>query len=128
MKKRTGNIVLRSSIVAGWISTGVQISPKVKDPIFNIPFFQLNPPERLYPSISLKIDKVFKKLMQRRKWQHTPAFLPGESHGQRRLVGYRPWCHKDSYMTEQLILLLKKLKPIVKSAKFLLGLQETVPI
>ena len=26
----------------------------------------------------------------RRTWQHTPVFLPGESHGQRSLVGYRP--------------------------------------
>ena len=27
----------------------------------------------------------------RRKWQPTPAFLPGESHGQKSLVGYSPW-------------------------------------
>ena len=27
----------------------------------------------------------------RRKWQPTPVFLPGESHGWRRLVGYSPW-------------------------------------
>ena len=27
----------------------------------------------------------------RRKWQPTPVFLPGESHGQRSLVGYTPW-------------------------------------
>ena len=27
----------------------------------------------------------------RRKWQPTPIFLPGESHGQRSLSGYRPW-------------------------------------
>ena len=26
---------------------------------------------------------------QRRKWQPTPVFLPGESHGQRSLMGYR---------------------------------------
>ena len=26
----------------------------------------------------------------RRKWQPTPVFLPGESHGQRSLVGYSP--------------------------------------
>ena len=26
----------------------------------------------------------------RRKWQPTPIFLPGESHGQRRLAGYSP--------------------------------------
>ena len=27
----------------------------------------------------------------RRKWQPTPAFLPGESHGQRSLMGCCPW-------------------------------------
>ena len=27
----------------------------------------------------------------RRKWQPTPVFLPGESHGQRSLMGYSPW-------------------------------------
>ena len=27
----------------------------------------------------------------RRKWQPTLAFLPGKSHGQRRLAGYCPW-------------------------------------
>ena len=32
----------------------------------------------------------------------TPLFLPGESHGQRSLVGYSPWGRKDSDMTEQL--------------------------
>ena len=29
----------------------------------------------------------------------TPAFLPGESHGQRSLVGYSPWGCKESDMT-----------------------------
>ena len=32
----------------------------------------------------------------------TPVFLPGESHGQRNLVGYSPWGSKESDMTEQL--------------------------
>ena len=36
----------------------------------------------------------------RRKWQHTPVFLPGESHGQRSLVGYSPWAHKESDIAE----------------------------
>ena len=27
----------------------------------------------------------------RRGWQPTPIFLPGESHGQRSLMGYSPW-------------------------------------
>ena len=26
-----------------------------------------------------------------KKWQPTPVFLPGESHGQRSLVGYNSW-------------------------------------
>ena len=29
-----------------------------------------------------------------RKWQPTPVFLPGESHGPRRLAGYSPWGHR----------------------------------
>ena len=36
----------------------------------------------------------------RRKWQPTPVFLPGESHGQGSLVGYSPWRHKESDMAE----------------------------
>ena len=32
-----------------------------------------------------------RKIPWRREWQPTPVFLPGESHGQRSLVGYSPW-------------------------------------
>ena len=32
-----------------------------------------------------------------RKWQYTPVFLPGKSHGQRRLVGYSLWGRKELY-------------------------------
>ena len=35
-----------------------------------------------------------------RKWQPTLVFLPGEFHIQRSLVGYSPWGHKESDMTE----------------------------
>ena len=34
--------------------------------------------------------------------QPTPVFLPGESYGQRSLVGFSPWGHKESDTTEQL--------------------------
>ena len=34
--------------------------------------------------------------------QPTPVFLPGASHGQRRLVGYSPWGCKESDATEWL--------------------------
>ena len=43
-----------------------------------------------------------------RKWQSTPVFLPGESHGWRSLVGYSPRGRKELDMTEQLHLNLKK--------------------
>ena len=36
------------------------------------------------------------------KWQPTPVFLPGESHGQRSLVGYSPWGRKELDTTEWL--------------------------
>ena len=36
----------------------------------------------------------------RRKWQPTPVFLPGESQGQRSLVGCHLWGHTDPDMTE----------------------------
>ena len=36
----------------------------------------------------------------RKAWQPTPVFLPGESHGQRSLVGCSPWGRKESDLTE----------------------------
>ena len=39
-------------------------------------------------------SEVKKHLESRRKWQPTPVFLPGKSHGQRSLVGYSPWGSK----------------------------------
>ena len=38
----------------------------------------------------------------RRKWHPTPVVLPGESHGQRSLVGYSPWGCTELDMTEWL--------------------------
>ena len=40
------------------------------------------------------------KIPWRKKWQHTPVFLPGESHGQRSLAGYSPWGFKESDKTD----------------------------
>ena len=39
------------------------------------------------------------KIPWRKEWQPTPVFLPGESHGQRSLVGYSPRGHKELDMT-----------------------------
>ena len=36
-----------------------------------------------------------RKIPWRRTWQPTPVFLLGEFSGQRSLVGYSPWGHKE---------------------------------
>ena len=45
-------------------------------------------------------DSWVHKIPWRRKWQPTPVFLPGKSHGQRSLAGYSPWGPKESDRTE----------------------------
>ena len=51
---------------------------------------------------------IIGKTPWRRKWQLTPLFLPGESHGLRKLVGYHPWGSKESddWATEHIYMLL----------------------
>ena len=43
-----------------------------------------------------------RKIPWRRKWQSTPALLPGKLHGWRSLIGYSPWGCKESDTTERL--------------------------
>ena len=45
-------------------------------------------------------DPWVRRISCRRKWQPTPVFFPGQSHGQRSLAGYNPWGHKESDRTE----------------------------
>ena len=40
------------------------------------------------------------KIPWNRKWQPAPVFLPGISNGPRSFLGYSPWSHKESDMTE----------------------------
>ena len=56
-----------------------------------------------------RFDPWVGKVPWRRAWQPTPVFLPGESHGQRSLVGYNPQGHKESDTTEQLRYIIPKL-------------------
>ena len=48
----------------------------------------------------LRFDPWVGKIPWRRAWQPTPVFLPGEFHGQKSLVGYSPWGHKESDRTK----------------------------
>ena len=47
-------------------------------------------------------DPWFKKIPWRGKWKPPPVFLFGKLRGQRSLVGYNPWGHKESDTTEEL--------------------------
>ena len=49
------------------------------------------------------LDPWVRKIPWSRKWQCTPVFLPGKSHGQSSLAGYSPWDHKEIDTTEQLL-------------------------
>ena len=52
----------------------------------------------LTPQVFLRV----RKSLWRRKWQPSPVFLSEKSHGQRSLVGYSPWGHKEADTTKQL--------------------------
>ena len=53
-------------------------------------------------SARVGFDPLVGKIPWRREWQPTPVFVPGESHGQRSLVGYNTWSRKELEMTERL--------------------------
>ena len=61
----------------------------------------------------------------RREWLATSVFLPGESHRQRSLGGYNPWCLKESDTTEWLTFSpswpLKRVQSIIYPLVFLLN-------
>ena len=50
--------------------------------------------------VRCRLDPWVGKIPWSRKWQPTPVFLLGKSHGQRSLAGYSPWGCKESDMTE----------------------------
>ena len=85
-----------SAFLANWLRTALAGSGFPGIPVVK------NPPaaqETLIPPLGQE-DPL------RREWLPTPVFLPGESHGQRSLVGYSPWGLKESDRTERLTLSL----------------------
>ena len=71
--------------------------------------------------VLLRISNIFHRRQRRRPgsifglgrcpgegngYRPTPVFLPGESHGQKSLMGYNLWGHKELDRTEQLIMML----------------------
>ena len=58
--------------------------------------------KRLSTMWETRVQSLGQEVPWRRKWQSTPVLLPGKSHGQRSLVGYSTWGHKESDTTERL--------------------------
>ena len=58
-----------------------------------------NPPTNA-GDVSYGFDPWVGKVRWSKAWQPTPVFLTGQSHGQRSLVGYSLWGHKESDTTE----------------------------
>ena len=59
-----------------------------------------NPPANAGDEEDCGFDPWVRKISWKRAWQSTPVFLPGESQGQRTLVGYSPWGRTESDTTE----------------------------
>ena len=49
--------------------------------------------------LETRVPSWIQKIPWSGTWLPTPVFLPGESHGQRSLVGFGPWGHKESDTT-----------------------------
>ena len=56
---------------------------------------------------------LFTFMHWRRKWQPTPVFLPGESQGQRSLVGCRLWDHRVGHDWSDLAAVASNLLPFL---------------
>ena len=53
-------------------------------------FFTIEPPRIRLPLQARQFNPWVRKVPRGRKWQPTPVFLLGRSHGQRSLAGYNP--------------------------------------
>ena len=62
--------------------------------VIQLPWWLLQFKESVCQCRRLGFHPWVRKILWRRKWQPTPEFLPGKSHGQRNLLGYSPWGYK----------------------------------
>ena len=58
-----------------------------------------NPPYNAGATADVVFSPWVGKMPWRRKWQPTPVFLPGKSHGQRSLAGHSPQAREESDTT-----------------------------
>ena len=86
-------------------AANLKLAPHSSTLAWKIPWME--EPGRLQSMGSLRVGhdgatslSLFTFMHWRRKWQPTPVFLPGESQGQRSLVGCRLWGRTESDTTE----------------------------
>ena len=93
-----------------WAPPGKRLSEKALATHSSTPAWKrpwMEKPGRLQSMGSLRVRhdwvcslSLFTFMHWRRKWQPTPVFLPGESQGQRSLVGYSLWDRTESGTTD----------------------------
>ena len=66
-----------------------------------------------------QVQSLGQKIPWKRKCPPTPVFLPGEFQGQRSLVAYNPWDHKESHTTEWLTLSFAGIEKLYLKRRFL---------
>ena len=66
-----------------------------------------------------QVRSLGQKIPWKRTCPPTPVFLPGEFHGQRSLVAYNPWDHKESDTTKWLTLRLAGIEKLYLKRRFL---------
>ena len=94
-------VIVTSVIIHSLLLT---IIPLGKGDISHLPLYLYFPDGSVVknpPANAGDIDSVSgsERFTWRRKWQPSPVFLPGRSHGQGSREGYSPWGHEESDMT-----------------------------
>ena len=78
-----------------------------------------------------EFDPWVRKIPWKRAWPPTPVFYPGESHGQRCLVGYSPQGHKEldtTEVTEQAYTSFSRLWALESKASLCVFTKHTVTV
>ena len=70
------------------------------EPYILVMAHQVKNPPALQETREMQVGSPGRETPWRRTWQPTPGFLPEKCQGQRNLVGYSPWGHKESDTTE----------------------------
>ena len=102
------NLSLAKSYMAPCVTKRVGRMRRVlpRSPLFPSPLFSIGLPQWLSSKrVHLQyrkpgFDPWVWKILWRKKWQPTPVFLPGKSHGQGSLAGYSSWGRKSGLVTK----------------------------